>query len=327
MKIEKRLENIVKENKIYDLFKDNILDKNILIEDYFKISKEKERNILINLTRYLKKNNKDINERFSEDEINENILLKKIDYLVYKDKIFTKCTLNIKKDKKEKIQKYLDNFNENKDYDGEEKLKKIYTNLKNMLERGEYNYNSFNGLIQEGIQLAKKLHWKYLPIYDEQTMKNRGCLPEDNIDEYYNHYHTIEDLYEETIGKEIKFDLLNGDETLNKEVDFKVYTVRWNSYDTYRVKRTIYGWEVRYLSILPKTLKDGTGGLFDNLRHDSVFFPEEGVAYAMEQIWDLADSGKLSFNEMKEKLEEVAVWISDVERNMRVKQPKWCNYY
>lgn len=326
MKIEERLKEIIKKNKIDDLFKNNILNKDIPIEAYFKVSKERERNILINLINYLKKMNKNIEERFTEEQIKKNILLKEIDQLVYKDEFFTKYN-SIKKNKQTKIKEYLNNFNKNKDFNEEDKFKNIYLELKNMLENGEYNSEKFSSLIHSGIELAKKLHWKYLPIFDEQIMKNRGCLPEDNIDEYYNHYHTIEDLYEEIIDKGIKFNLLNGDETLNKEVDFKVYTVRWSGYDTYKITRTVYGWKVNNILISSETLKDGTGGLFNNLKHDSVFFPKDGVAYAMEKIWELADNGELNLNELEEKLQEIADWISDVERNMRVKQPKWCNYY
>lgn len=321
-KLKDKLEKIIPENVMKKMLKFDIS-----LEEYFHITKEKERNILINLIKYLKDTNKNIEHIFTEKEIRENILLKEIDYLIYKDFFFGSDILKIVNDKKIKIEEYLEKVKKNKEIDIEEQLKEVYFDLKNMLDEGKYEYIKFHSLMEKGIKLAERLHWKYLPIYNEQTMENRGCLPEENIEEYYNHYHTIEDLYEEIIGKGIKFNSLNGDKNLNKEIDFKIYTVRWNSYDTYRITRTIYGWIVNNISIPSETLKDGNGGLFDNLEHDSVFYPKKGVAFAMEKTWELADNGQLSLEELKERLQEIAIWISDVERNMRVKQPKWCNYY
>lgn len=322
MTIEEKLKDLILRKGVRDIW-----DRDILIEEYFHVGRERERNILINLAKYLNDNSKNIEDKFSEKEIKKNILLKEIDYYIYKDIFFKESNLCITEDKKVKIQEYLDNFNKNKTCSLEKSLENIYFNLKTMLDERNYEYTKFNDLITKGIKIATQLHWKYLPIYKEQIMKNRGCLPEENIEEYYSHYHTIEDLYEEMIGKGIKFESLNGDSTLNQLIDFKVYTTRWHGYDTYRISRTIYGWEVNHISIQPETLKDGRGGLFNNLKHDYVFFPKEGVAYAMEKIWELADNGELSLNELRDRLQEVADWISDVERNMRVKQPKWCNYY
>ena len=61
-----------------------IIDSGVTFEKYFDISKEKERNIMINLTKYLIKNNKYADYEFSYDEIRSHILIKDIDYIVYK---------------------------------------------------------------------------------------------------------------------------------------------------------------------------------------------------------------------------------------------------
>ena len=196
-----------------------------------------------------------------------------------------------------------------------------------MLDNRKYDSKVYSKLIIQGKQEASEIHWKYLPIYDIQMMKNRGCLPEDDIDKYYSHYHAIEDLYKEIIGEGINFKIMSGNSTLEKEIDFKIYTSRWNGYDLYKISRSIYGWEIIFMNTKEETLKNGIGGLFESLDHDNIFFPKEGVSYALEITWELAEEGKISLIELEERLQDIAEWISDVERHMRVKQPKWCNYY
>ena len=66
--------------------------------------------------------------------------------------------------------------------------------------------------------------------------------------------------------------------------------------------------------------------MFQNLEHDNVFFPRDGVAYAFEKLWEDADEGKIDFNELSNRLQQVANWISEVEKSI-LKQPEWVNYY
>ena len=61
---------------------------------------------------------------------------------------------------------------------------------------------------------------------------------------------------------------VKGDLTLDREMTFRVYTRRHGHTDTYRVKRTVEGWEVKHISINGKCDKDGTGALLHNLHHD-----------------------------------------------------------
>lgn len=326
MSIEEKLKKLVPNSLI------EYIEKDRLFEDYFNITAGKERNLRINIVKYIigKEKEEELKDIvFTPEKIEKNILLKKLDRKVYLEIFFKKDGENYKLNGSEivRLKEWIEEHKKNKDCLLDNKLKDIYFELNNMLTSGNMNYSIFNNLIDQGIQLAKKLHWKYLPIYDEQMIANRNCLPED-ISNYYNHYHAIEDLYEDIFKiNRIELKDKNGDETLEKELNFKVYTARWNGYDSYRVKRTIYGWYIAHISIDGPSTKGGEGSLFENLDHDSVFYPRKGVSSALEKLWKLADDNEINLQELQYKLQEIADWISDVERNLRKKQPEWCNYY
>ena len=72
--------------------------------------------------------------------------------------------------------------------------------------------------------------------------------------------------------------------------------------------------------------KNGEGGLFMNLEHDSVFYPKDGVQYALEKLWEDADEGEIDFEELKKRVQQIADWISAVEKSINA-QPEWVYYY
>ena len=76
-----------------------------------------------------------------------------------------------------------------------------------------------------------------------------------------------------------------------------------------------------------QTKKDGSNELFRKLNHDYVFYPKDGVKHALEELWDLANGHDLPFDVMNKRMQEVADWISAVERIVGEKQPDWVNYY
>lgn len=305
------------------------------LKEYYDISKEKERNLLINLTKYLIKFKNVSKEKLrihilTEKEINDNILYKKIDQQIYKEFFFKQVNDGylLKEDVIKKLSTYLCAYEKNKNVDEEEQLVKKYKKLKDIIEKGFWNNSDkYAELLKEATLIAIKLHWKYLPIYTETMLRNRGCSPEEKTEEYYNNFHAIEDLYLEIKGESKKLKDMNGDFSLDKLFRFELYTHRWGHYDSYEIKRTIYGWEHVGFNNLAKSLKDGNGGLYELLNHDGVFFPKDGVAFALKMIWDEADNNEIDFDEMKNKIQEVFLWISDVEKNMRRMQPEWCNYY
>ncbi len=170
------------------------------------------------------------------------------------------------------------------------------------------------------------LHWGMLPILLKWLMINSGRLPEDDIIAFYDHYDMLSALLNEIRGEGETMET-KGDDTLNKEMTFSVYTRRWGHPDDYEIERTIDGWEVHHIAINGKCAKDGEGALMNNLHHDGVFFPEDGVKYALSNLWDDAEDGKVTPEELQEKLQQIADWISSVEKAVGENQPDWVNYY
>ncbi len=170
------------------------------------------------------------------------------------------------------------------------------------------------------------LHWGILPILSKWLMINSGRLPEDDIIDFYDHYHMLTALLKEIRGEGKKMET-KGDNTLNKEMTFAVYTRRWGHDDVYHIERTIDGWEVHHISINGKSAKDGEGSLMNNLHHDSIFFPEDGVKYALSNLWDDAEDGNITPEELQKRLQQIADWISSVEKVVGENQPDWVNYY
>lgn len=180
-------------------------------------------------------------------------------------------------------------------------------------------YSDLNPVIQI-------LHWGMLPILSKWLMINSGRLPENDIIAFYDHYHMLTALLNEIRGRGETMET-KGDDTLNKEMTFSVYTRRWGHQDVYRIERTIDGWEVHHIAINGKCSKDGEGALMNNLHHDSIFFPEDGVKYALSNLWDDAEDGNITPEELQKKLQEIADWISSVEKAVGENQPDWVNYY
>lgn len=331
--IEKYAEEI---NNFFDKFK---FDGEINIDDslvtkatekkreYLKINAYRLRNLKIKLFHYLKNNDK---HTFTLKELQNSLYFKISDIIFYGDRLFEKNedeftikneiinALDDYKSKQENISNNVEKLEE--DF----KLDYIYLN-KNLsnLER----LNDWQEKIEKMRNSAVKLHWKYMPIYEEYMLENRDINPEMDPDGYYNHYHSLEDLYREIIGEGLDWKSTEGDCNLDKELIFEVFTTRWGHKDRYRMQRKIYGWYVDHISINGSSQKDGKGALFSNFRQDGVFYPEDGVKHALETLWNDADSSEMSVEELQERLQEVADWVSEVEKITTGEQPSWVNYY
>lgn len=297
-----------------------------IIKEYFDINKERKRNLLINLTKYLIKNNKKIDSILTYKEIRENILIKEFDFLVYKDFLFNENYLKfeIKQYYRDWINMIIVKRNSLKYYiDKEDEFKILYLKLKNLLVPGNYNNKLFNEYIKKCSKLAYEIHWKHLPILSEKIIKNIGYLPEDNVESFYENYHSLKELYDCIIGNNVEFKKLNGDNTLNQPLDFDIYSSKNNSYTKYIIFRTIYGWKINNI----ESFKNGKN-ILKYLKNNNIFSPpEEGICFSFEKIWDLADNGYLSLEELKNKIQDIAIWISDVEKIIKNKKPKWCDEF
>lgn len=191
---------------------------------------------------------------------------------------------------------------------------------------GNFLYDRYEKIEKSMEEILPVLHWGHLPIFNKYLLYNREINPEWHIVEFYDHYDCLKAMLDEIRGKGQKMQI-DSDATLGKELMFEVYTRRWGHSDRYRVRRTIDGWECSHIAIGGKCEKSGEGGLFNNLNHDSVFFPKEAVKYAMKELWEAADEGKIDLEELQKRLQQVADWISHVEKAVGEKQPKWVNYY
>ena len=47
----------------------------------------------------------------------------------------------------------------------------------------------------------------------------------------------------------------------------------------------------------------------------------------MEELWEAAEEGEIDLDELQKRLQQIADWISHVEKAVGEKQPEWVNYY
>ena len=189
-----------------------------------------------------------------------------------------------------------------------------------------FDHNYFRHIYKKLQNVILVLHWGRLPILNKYLMINSSKIPENNVVDFYNHYDMLNAMLKDIRGEGENM-TRKGDETLDHEMIFSVYTRRWGYSNNYAVHRTIDGWDVRYIAINGECDKDGTNMLFTNLDQDCVFYPKDGVKHAMTELWKQADEGVLSLQELQEKLQQIADWISCVERAVGEGQPDWVNYY
>lgn len=303
--------------------------------EFKEVTKEdaRLRNLLISIAKGILKSGRDINNEYGIEEIQSIFYFRKKDIAYHLDEFFiekseNKYTLN--KEKKSIIKNILkQNYKHSKILD-DIKIVFIksfgrYYRIDKKVLRYNY-YKEFNILYSKIKTIIPTLHWGILPIVPEHIMINSRKIPEDSIIDFYYKYHMLEMILKEIYG-EGEYMSIEGDNNLDKEMIFPIYSRRWGHVDNYRIKRTIDGWEVGFFTIDKNSDKDGEGALFRTLYQEGVFFPEEGVSHALEVLWHEAEEAGLTIDELQSKLIEIAEWISEVNKIVGEKQPKWVNYY
>lgn len=299
--------------------------------------KARIRNLEIKLYKISLSKGKILNQIHNKETINKKLFFKKSDINEYINYFFdiNDNGYSIKQEVINKFNEYsskYDQYSPNQE-ELEGLLKENYKEIKNIYMNFEHIQNA-QQIINKTKKIAAKLHWIYTPIYLEQTIINSEIIPEENTEEYYNHFHTIEDLYRvifENGG--ITWDNLEGDVNLNSPMKMKIYSTRWGHDDVYSVKRTVTGWNFKHLSYDYNCLKDGTvsgdkkDGFYRILEHDSIQYPYDGVKNALETLWEEADSRSMSIKDLEDHLQDIGDWINAVERVTKNYQPKWIRYY
>ena len=304
--------------------------------EFIEITKEdaRLRNLLISIIKGILKNGRDINSEYTIEEIVYMFYFRKKDLAYHLDKFFIEKSPNkyiIKREQKQIIEDILKKYDKNSELLEDIKIAfiKSFGRYDKNRKKGlgySYDYEYFNLLYSKIQSIIHILHWGILPIVPEHIMVNSRSIPEDNITVFYNHYHMLEMMLREIYG-EGEVMSTEGDKNLDKEMIFPVYSRRLGYVDNYRIKRTIDGWEIRTFSSDEKSDKNGDGALFKTLENDSIFFPRDGISYALKELWYEAEESGLTIDELQSKLIELADWISLVEKTVVEKQPEWVNYY
>ena len=202
---------------------------------------------------------------------------------------------------------------------------RIYGRYYEDIKRNRYkNFYSeeYRDILKKIECILPLLHWGNMPIFNKYLLFNRRLDPEVDTIKFYDNIDCLNALLTE-IKKEGIILSNKSDLSLNREMKFIVYTRRYAHEEIYIIKRTFDGWLINSNGICEK---NGTGALFDSFEHDGVFFPEEGVKSALNKLWDDADEGVIDYEVLSIRLQEVADWISSVEKAVGT-QPLWVNYY
>lgn len=288
------------------------------------------RNLIMKITKAIAESQEeiDITKEFTDEEIKQKFYFKISDIEEFKSEMFDGN--KIKLDIRDKIKEYLDKHKKAKgDMTEEEQLEEVYRLMDNYFKEFGRDKEEYDRNLAKAIELAKKLHYKYLPVYLEQYILNNGIIPEDDLENFYNHFHSMEDLYRYIFtNNKVDWKSTEGDVNLGKEMTFKVYTSRWGHHDHYRIERTIKGWNIEHLTVNNgEAEKNGEGALLEKLKHDGVFYPKDGVMYAFETLWEEADTTEMSVEELQSRLDDISLWIEKVEKANHEYQPAWCGYY
>jgi hypothetical protein len=160
------------------------------------------------------------------------------------------------------------------------------------------------------VDTAYELHKIVKPKHHKYMIENRGFQPDTR--EFYDHIHPVEDLLAYLKDPHANDD--PEDQTLDCDFKIKIFTRRWGHYDTYQIKRISTGWYVGHLALSGNCDKSGKPYLIENLRHDSVNYPEALPGY-LEWLWDQAAELGLTPNQVQDCLNELGEWITSCEES------------
>ncbi|QUE87979.1 hypothetical protein [Exiguobacterium alkaliphilum] len=298
----------------------------------------RKRNLIIKITKSVYEDDFNIETPVDDEIFKSSFYFTNADVIDFKDQLVNGTHLS--DSVKQKIQEYVSHINNAKSENDinslNEEFESLYFKMKEHFRfTKKVSDEDYERLLARAVEISSILHWAFLPLYEEQFLQNTGLIPEDNLNEYYNHFHAIEDLYRWIIGNK-DWKSTQGDINLNKNMRFRVYSSRWGHDDSYQVVRTIRGWQFTHLSYnnvecrpnaTSINTNDNTGGLFSIFAQDSIQADLDGVKYAFEVLWNEANTTEMNIEDVQRKLDEISNWIEKIERAVKEGQPDWVGYY
>ena len=200
--------------------------------------------------------------------------------------------------------------------ENKKRYKELFTkSRKQYLEEEDFTFSYFKQNLKEMLTLAEKIHFDVLPEYSNYLIYNRGVLPEENLKEFYDHYHSLEYLFEWIENEEqekSKLRTIGGDINLDKELTFVVFSKRWGHKDSYIVKRTIKGWDCIFFN---EYSGDKTGKvILDCMKHDYISYPST-LEYLFEELWEIADREEMTEQSLQKEIDKISKWVIQTEEN------------
>ncbi len=250
-----------------------------------------------------------------EKEIRQEVRMKLTEEGYIKDEKFLiipdKYIRLYKKIKEERNKMSQDILSEDK-----KRYKELFAESRNQyLEKEDFTFSYFKQNLKEMLTLAEKIHFDVLPEYSDYLIYNRGVLPEENLKEFYDHYHSLEYLFEWIENEEqekSKLRTIGGDINLDKNLDFVVFSKRWGHEDSYTVTRTIKGWDCTFFNLYSG---DKTGkAILDCMKHDYISYPST-LEYLFEELWEIADREKMTEQELQSEIGKISKWVIETEKN------------
>ena len=270
-----------------------------------------------------------INNLYSENEIHDKFYFRKNDIHEYKANFFEShgTEYHFRNLMTERLKEYSGKHKEaKKNYsDARSRFLDQSKALFRRMEENPWNFDNddFERTKNDLKDDLSILHWGSLPIYKEKYMEERGALPEKDVVAYYDDIYTFKDLVKWIEEEATWKPSFKGDCNLDQDMNFSVYSRRWGHRDSYRIKRTISGWDIRAIAINGSSAKDGTGMIMENLDHDNIFYPKQSIKDAFTYLWEMADEREMTVEELAAKLQNIADWISAIEKVFGECKPDW----
>lgn len=304
----------------------------------------KKRNLLINIAKVQIDNKDKIKLCYSPEELKDFFAFKEFDLQFIADKIFIsdKDKYRLRDESFVFLNKVkLSNLTVQASFlKAESYFIRVFAQFLDEIKRNNYDmyHEKFRRVFEKLNGATQVIHWAKLPIFDKYLLFNRKKDPELETLAFYEHPSCMEALFKELTGQGVIMSN-KSDQSLNKNIQLNIYNRRWGHYDHYCVSRTINGWNWSSMLHEGQSDKEGiylhsdleqqeiSGPLFDSLKHDSVFFQKDAIMYALGKLWEEADEGRIDFDELSLKMQEIAEWISVLEKTVGETQPEWLGFY